>query len=444
MYKFWSGKRSQTRRAYLAGGASAAAALLAACASEPAAPAAKESGPVTVTYMSNLVNTHPAGNARLLLLDEFNKTNTQKITVDVRDGQAATGNDKIKALAAAGTPPSIFYVAYYNAAEFFTSGMTIDLEPELKPEKDWAKQKADIFPTMLESSMWAGKLVGMPGYTNNIAIVYNPALLTQAGVAPPKQGWTWDDFTVTAQKFVRPGQIALSMGWSMWLNWLGTTGARIITKDSRKITADTPEMQSVLELWLDFLKKGIIQTKPDGKSGLDETYQLAKNDTVFETQGSYRLPTFREKGAPPPLTIHVPVHPVKKQIFANNGGHSMIVFKEATPEQRHAAALVTKWMNSAHAQVKFCIQNFIPVSKGVAEEKELQDYMKTDPAFKPFIDLAPYGWRWPSLPSYDKLNKAIQDNVDAVMRQEIGVKAGLAKAQQEAQTLLDADVRLMQ
>ena len=45
--------------------------------------------PVTVTYMSNLVNTHPAGNARLQLLDEFNKTNSQKITVDTRDGQVA-------------------------------------------------------------------------------------------------------------------------------------------------------------------------------------------------------------------------------------------------------------------------------------------------------------------------------------------------------------------
>ena len=56
----------------------------------------------------------------------------------------------------------------------------------------------------------------------------------------------------------------------------------------------------------------------------------------------------------------------------------------------------------------------------------------------------PNGWRWPTLPSYDKISKSLQDNVDAVMRQEIGIRAGLAKAQQEAQTLLDADVRLMQ
>jgi multiple sugar transport system substrate-binding protein len=284
----------------------------------------------------------------------------------------------------------------------------------------------------------------MPGYTNNLATIYNPALLNQAGVAAPRQGWTWDDFAAAAQKFVRPELVAYSLAWGGWSTYLGTTGARIISRDNRKIQADTPEMQAVMEHWLDLRKRGIIQTTPDGKSGLTETYQQAKNDTVFEMQGSYRLPTFRERNAPPPLTIHTPVHPAKRQIFANNGGHSLIVFKEAAPEKRHAAALVAKWMNTTHAQVKMCVQNFIPVSKGVAEDKELVDYMRTDPAFKAFIDLAPHGWRWPSLPSYDKINKAIQDNVDAIMRQEIGVKAGLTKAQAEAQVLLDADVRLMQ
>src|SRR5215216_1591152 len=97
--------RGLTRRAYLAAAAgSVGTGALSACAGATPAPAAQSSAPVTLTYMSNLVNTHPAGNARLQLLDEFNKTNTQKITVDVRDGQVATSNEKVKALAVAGTP----------------------------------------------------------------------------------------------------------------------------------------------------------------------------------------------------------------------------------------------------------------------------------------------------------------------------------------------------
>ena len=198
-----------------------------------------------------------------------------------------------------------------------------------------------------------------------------------------------------------------------------------------------------MQLWLDYLKRDIALTTADGKSGLTETYRLAKNDTVFEVQGPYRLPTFRETKAREPLTIHVPVHPVKKQIHAVNGGHSLLVFKDAPVQQRTAAAQVAKWMNAPHAQAQMGIRNFIPVSKSVTNDPALQAYVKTDPAFQGFLDLAPYGWRWPSLPSYERISKAIQDSVDAIMRQEIGPKAGLEKAQREAQALLDEDVRLM-
>jgi sn-glycerol 3-phosphate transport system substrate-binding protein len=221
-------------------------------------------------------------------------------------------------------------------------------------------------------------------------------------------------------------------------------GARIITKDTRKITADTPEMLEVMELYLDLLKRGIALKAADGKSALFETYPLAKNDTVFEVQGPYRIPTLRQRNAPPFMTIHIPVHPVKKQVMAGNGGWNMAIFKEVPPERRHAAALVAQWMNAPLAQAQFCIRSInIPVSKATLESKEFQDYARNDPPFKGFADLAPFGWRWPALPSYAKINAAVDNNVQAIIRQDIGVKAGLAKMQQEAQALLDEDLRLM-
>jgi multiple sugar transport system substrate-binding protein len=381
----------------------------------------------------------------LTLMKEFNKTNAQQITVDIEPARGTTDETKAKAMAAAGSPPDLYYVAYYSVADFFVSGSTIDMDSELKGEKDWAKQRADIFPNMLESSMWAGKLAGMPVDTNNQAMIYNIGLLQQAGVAPPKQGWTWDDFKTVAQRFVRPDIVPLSMAWAgTWRHWLGTMGGRIISKDNRKITADTPEMLEVMELDLDLLKRGIALKAADGKSALFETYQLAKNDTVFEVQGPYRIPTMRQKNAPPFGTIHMPVHPVKKQVFAGNGGWNMAVFKEVPAERRHAAALVAQWNNAPLAQSKFCIQSInIPVSKATLESKEFQDYSKANPDFKGFADLAPNGWRWPALPSYAKINAAVDNGVQAIIRQDIGVKAGLTKLQQEAQTLLDEDLKLI-
>ena len=85
----------------------------------------------------------------------------------------------------------------------------------------------------------------------------------------------------------------------------------------------------------------------------------------------------------------------------------------------------------------------LPVSKGAFASKELQDYLKTDGEMKGFIDLAPNGWRWPALPSWPKLNKAVQDAVNAIFKNEISPRDGLAKAQRDAQALLDEDVKMM-
>jgi multiple sugar transport system substrate-binding protein len=434
------------RRAVATLGAVGGAAALAACGEAPTAAPAKSSGPVTISFMQNDSNTadRPEGSTRVSLLDEFSKTNSQKIVVNLDDAQANTSNDKLKSLAAAGTPPHLYYIAYYFPAEFYLAGMIVDVEEELKGDKEWAKQKADIFPAFLESSSWAGKLISIPGYTNNQAFIYNLELLQQAGVPNPKQGWTWDDFKTTAQKFIRPGIIPLSMDWGTYLHWLGTAGSHVISKDNKKITFDTPEMLQVAELLLDMLKRGIYQKTPDGKGALFETYRNAKNDTVFEMQGPYRIPVLRLNKAPDFLTIHTPVHPVKKQVFASNGGHNLIVFKDVPLEQRQAAAQAAKWMNAPHAQAQMCIKaTSIPVSKGATEVKELQDYLKTDAPFKGFVDLAGNGWRWPTLPSYAKISGALGMTVTNIMLEQVSPKAGLASAEKEAQGYLDEDVRLM-
>src|SRR6185436_16118913 len=186
-----------TRRQHVAAfGAAGGTVALAACGAGGEAPAAKASGPVTVNFMHNDSNTaaRPEGFTRVQLLDEFSKTNTQKINVNRADAEASVPNDKLKALASAGTPPDLYYIAYYFPAEFYVAGMVIDVDTELKGDKEWAKQRADIFPSFMDSSSWAGKLIAIPGYTNNQAVIYNTGLLQQAGVAPPKQGWTWDEF----------------------------------------------------------------------------------------------------------------------------------------------------------------------------------------------------------------------------------------------------------
>jgi ABC-type glycerol-3-phosphate transport system substrate-binding protein len=386
-----------------------------------------------------LAETHPEGAARLSLLAEYQKEFASKVTIDVEGGKAATPLDKYKSLAAGGSAPDFGYVAYYEAADMFSSSMVIDVDPELKGDKEWVKQRADLYPTMLESSSWTGKLVSIPMYTNDVAMIYNKGLLDQSGVAAPKEGWTWDDLTAAATKVAKPDRIAVSMNWGFWLLLLRTCGGSPIAADAKKMSIDTPEMLLVIEYMQSLIKAGLAPA--DGKT---ETYREAKNDTAFEFQGPYRIPTLRQANAPAFGVIHAPVNPKKKVIATTNGGHNVVIFKETSAPRRSASAQLARWLNAPRAQTQMCIKaTSLPVSKAAFGAKELQDYLKTDVELKGFVDLAPNGWRWPALPSWPKINKAVQDSVVAILKNEISPRDGLAKAQRDSQALLDEDVKLM-
>ena len=81
-------------------------------------------------------------------------------------------------------------------------------------------------------------------------IVYSPKLLSRAGVAIPKQSWTWNDFREAALKASQPPDTwGLSFAWIMHhlLSWMGTMGASYVSADKRKMTVSSPEFVSQSE-----------------------------------------------------------------------------------------------------------------------------------------------------------------------------------------------------
>lgn len=416
---------------------SAAATSSASAVQATATSAVGKVGGITVTYMSDLPDTHPEGKARLGLLAEYTKTNTDGVTVDVSAAKNATTLDKAFTLAAAGTPPDLIYVAYYDAAALLAKGAVIDLDAQLRPEKGWAAQKADIFPDMLSSSSWAGKLAGMPCYTNNSAIIYNPQLLAQVGVPAPKSDWNWQDFQDLVQKGNKPpDRWGYDWNWVYWSNWLGSAGGFPISSDAQKITMTTTEAQDTITYLANLFKIGVTPTKMEG-----ELFNKTKGTgVVFESQGPYRIPTLRHNGV---TDFTVLPTPIKKTIFAGNGGHNVSVFQGIPADHRQAAARVAMWLNASHAQAQMCIQaTSLPVSNAAFQSTELQDYLMTDPQLKGFVDMAPHGWRWPALPSYAKISGALNTTINDIFGGKYSVQDGLTQAQQAAQVLLDQDLKL--
>ena len=102
-------------------------------------------------------------------------------------------------------------------------------------------------------------------------------------------------------------------------------------------------------------------------------------------------------------------------------------------------------LNGPYARAQQCIRvTMVPVSKAAAGAKELQDYLKTDPQHKAFVDVAFQGRsaRFPSLPSYDTIvNQTITPGLADIYAQKVSVRDGLNSIQQRTQTALDEDLK---
>ena len=106
---------------------------------------------------------------------------------------------------------------------------------------------------------------------------------------------------------------------------------------------------------------------------------------------------------------------------------------------------MTLWLSEPDAQVEHMIRAItIPISQKGLDHPKLREALKDDAQFLGFVDLAPYGWRWPGLPSHSKITGRIGQAVKDIMTKKVGAKSGLESAQRETQVMLDDDIRMMQ
>ena len=135
--------------------------------------------------------------------------------------------------------------------------------------------------------------------------------------------------------------------------------------------------------------------------------------------------------------------PIRAVRSSTCGGHQLTVFRGVARARQEAATVFSRWMNQAKVQADMTVANpaLLPVSTSARQLKQVADLVANDAALKVFLDELPYLDRPNTMPSgtviYERLGAAVYDILDG----KIGINDGLARAQQEMQALLDADLQ---
>ena len=184
------------------------AALVAACGvqsgGETTTGAQTSKAPAPVLHWFGYAPPHRFGLGQQAVLDDFQARNPGRVALEVGESGGNVGLAKIKTAVAAGTQPALWFGWQVEASDLHGLGSVVDLNAELKGNKEWVKNKADLIPTLVAGAQWKGQLTLVPMIADPNVLGFNKKLLAQSGAAPPRPGYTWDDWLEIGKRAAAP------------------------------------------------------------------------------------------------------------------------------------------------------------------------------------------------------------------------------------------------
>jgi len=237
------------------------------------------------------------------LIAGFNEANPN-ITVELRGIQGRNWTEYLNGIAttvAGGDKPDLMYVGGFPQL-LVELDLVIPLDDYIARDADELKDYlADVPPVMMQALQVNGQQVMLPYSWNNMVIYYNTARFEEAGLEPPAENWTCDDFLETAQALTdNEGNDGTTPRYGFaWNNveiftgvtpWIFANGGNIVSEDYCQATFDTPQVRDALQFLYDLIYT--YEVAPAPASGADLFTLFKSGDIAMFGAGRWPLTNF--------------------------------------------------------------------------------------------------------------------------------------------------------
>lgn len=203
--------------------------------------------------------------------------------------------DKLATQAAGGNAPDLFQMEPNLFAEFAGRGVLLELDQFVDEGlrlAEWPRDTVDL-------NRIDGSLLGVPLGLNSFMLLYDAAVLEEAGVEAPGQDWTWEDFEAVANDISRAmggGYFGTedASGDPYFLEvWVRQRGGELFNKEGR-LGFERRDLTEWLEYWASLRSSGAaVPAEIQALSAGDVTdTPLATGDAAMEFDFSNRLAAF--------------------------------------------------------------------------------------------------------------------------------------------------------
>jgi multiple sugar transport system substrate-binding protein len=205
----------------------------------------------------------------------------------VLEAQPADYYTKIQTNLAGGTAADLLWLSQEYIAGYAEKGTLLDISDRLAADTRPAAKLDDYYPSVLQTAQYDGKTYGLPWIAQPVMLYYNPKLFTEAGVAPPDESWTWDDFRAAAATLTKDtngdgkaDQYGTAFnGWPPIQMFIWQAGGEVISEDKASSPLDSPEALAGATFYADIIYNPLYAAPEDviKEQGFGE---LAKNGLV--------------------------------------------------------------------------------------------------------------------------------------------------------------------
>ncbi len=350
-----------------------------------------------------------------------------------------------KAMTAAkgGTPPTM---AVLLSGDLFT---LID-QDAIVPVGDIAKTADDkkwldgFYPAFMLNSRTKGKTWAVPFQRSTIVQYWNKDLFKAAGLDPEKGPANWDQLADMSKKLTKAdangnvtqwGVKIPSSGFPYWLfQGLATAnGAILMNVEGNQTEFDSPAAVEALQYWVDLSAK--VKSMPPGVIEWGTTprdFLEKKAAIIWTTTGN--LTNLRNNATFP---FGVSMLPAKKRQGSPTGGGNIYFFKKAPPDQLEAAVKFARWLTQPERTAQWSIATgYVAVTPAAWETPTMKTYARDVPAAAVARDQLPNSVGELSTHESQRVNKALNDAIQAALTGSKPPAEALKDAQREATRIL--------
>lgn len=380
----------------------------------------KLESPVSIEMWHYL--TGAQGDALQGIIDDFNKTNGQGITVNaVNQGNISDLNKKVIAAAQSNTLPAIINVYPDLATGLINEGKIIELSPYINDSTIGIADdvKNDFIKSFIdEVSQWGtNKIYGLP-LTKSTEVVYvNKTLLTELGYTTNDlNGLTMEKLTEISKKcydeFGIPG-FGFDSSSNAFISTLKMNGADFVELDGT-INVDNDWVREFMDYYKNNVEAGYFRI-PGEDTFLSGPFS---NQKVMMYEGSSAGASHINAENFELAVCEVPKFQNKNAAVIQQGA-SLFVTSNVTKEQQYAAYEFIKFATNTDNTARFAVETgYLPVRKSAEETSTMQEalkdtnsvYAKVFPVANKSLD---YSYYTPAINNAQSARATVQEKFDA-------------------------------